>query len=157
MERVTLAREYRVARWLRDAYLDLTQETPLDFEELRSAKPYSNRDLLDRNREATSIDWETLARISNLQMKAATSIISFAGKRYHCHECAMDYGGSYPKGCLCKCRLLFMVDEAFRGELKSYPGYVEHPSPLPRKLPILFLCPLKTILYSQKYRQPSIS
>jgi len=129
-ERIALAREYRVVEWLRDAYLELTQKEPLDFEELRPAELYANRDPLDKNREATPMDWETLARISNLQAKVATSIMSLAGNRYHCNECAMHYGGSYPEGCLCKCRLLAMVDEAFREELKSYPGYVELPSPL---------------------------
>jgi len=129
IERIALAREYRVVEWLRDAYLELTQKTPLDFEELRPAEPHSNRDSLVGNSQATSMDWETLARISNLQMKVATSIMSFAGNHLRCQECSMVYGGSYPKGSLCKCRLLAMVDEAFRGELKSYPGYVELPLP----------------------------
>ena len=78
MERVALAREYRVAMWLRDAYLELTQKTPLDFEELRPAEPHSNP--LDRNWEAdakkweaASRDWESLARISQIQLKAANS------------------------------------------------------------------------------------
>ena len=137
--------------WLQDAFLELTQKIPLDFEELRPAKPYSNRDPPDRNREATSLNWETLAWISNLQMKVVTSINSFAGNRYRCTECAMNYGGSHPTGCLCKCRLLAMVDEAFREELKSYPGHVEHP--LLRKLPISFLYLLKTVSYSQQHQQ----
>ena len=104
--------------WLRDAYSELTgtQKIPLDFKELRPAKPYSNGDppSVDGKKEATSLDWETLARISNLQMKVVTFINSFAGNRYRCTECAMNYGGSHPTGCLCKCRLLAMVDEAYR-------------------------------------------
>ena len=140
-----------MVEWLQDAFLELTQKIPLDFEELRPAKSYSNRDPPDRNREATSLDWETLARISNLQMKVVTFINSFAGNRYRCTECAMNYGGSHPTGCLCKCRLLAMVDEAFREELKSYPGHVEHP--LLRKLPISFLYLLKTVSYSQQHQQ----
>jgi hypothetical protein len=149
MKRIALAREYSVVEWLQDAYLELTQKTPLDLEELMPAKPNSDGDSypLDRKWKATSRDWETLARISNLQTKVATSIMSLSGNLYHCYECAMDYGGSYSNRCLCKCRLLSMVDEAFRGELKSYPGHVEHP--IPRKLPISYLCPLKTILYSR--------
>ena len=103
-----------MVEWLRDAYLELTQKTPLDFEELRPAKPYSNPLYRSLDSEATSLDWETLARISNLQMKVVTSINSFAGNRYRCTECAMNYGGSHPTGCLCKCRLLAMVDEAYR-------------------------------------------
>jgi len=136
MERISLAREYQVVEWLRDAYLELTQKIPLDFdsEELRPAKLYFTRDPLDRNWGPSSMHWETLAKISNLQMKVATSIMSFASNRYHCDECAMDYGGSYsgyPNGCLCRCRLSFMVDEAFRRELEGYPGYVEFPPPSP--------------------------
>ena len=113
-----------MVEWLRDAYLELTQKTPLDFEELRPAKPYSNPLYRSLDSEATSLDWETLARISNLQMKVATSIKSFASS-YYCDECAMEYGS--PKGCLCKCRLLVMVDDAFRRELEGYPEYVELP------------------------------
>jgi hypothetical protein len=149
MERIALAREYRVAEWLRDAYLELAQKTTLDFEELRPANPYSNP--LDRNWEAdakkweaTSRDWETLARIFYLQTKVVTSIMSIAGSHYCCYECNMEYGGSYPDACLCKCRLLAIVNEAFRGELESLmenPGYVEHP--LPRKLLNSYFCPLK--------------
>ena len=144
MERIALAREYQVVEWLRDAYLELTQKISLGFEKLQPAEPYSN--LLDRNWEAdakkweaTSRDWETLARIFYLKEKVAASITSFAGRRYHCNECDMDYGSYNPNhspaadACLCKCRLLAMVDEAFRGELEGYPGYVKHPHP--RKLP----------------------
>ena len=143
-----------MVEWLRDAYAELTQKKTFDFEELQPTGPYSNP--LDRNQEAdakkwkaTSRHWETLARIVNLRTKVATFITSFGDRRYHCHECGMDYGGSFSsaEACLCKCRLFAMVDEAFRGELESYPGYVE--LSLPRKLPILYLCPLKTILYSQ--------
>jgi hypothetical protein len=138
MERIALAREYQVVKWLRDAYLELTQKIPLNFEEL---PPYSTCYPLDRNWEATSMYWETLARISNLQAKVATTIMSFASNRYHCDKCVMEFGGSYSlvKGCLCKCRLSAMVDEAFRRELDGYPGYVK--LPLPRKLTILYLCP----------------
>jgi hypothetical protein len=127
MERIGLAREYRVEKWLRDAYLELTQKSPLDLEELRPAEPYSNGNSesspLDRKWKATSKDWETLARISNLQTKVANSVINLPG-RYHCRDCAMNYGGSY--SCLCKCRLLDMVDETFRGELESLRENPEH-------------------------------
>ena len=132
MERIAFAREYRVAKWLRDAYLELTQKTPLDLEELRPTEPYFNP--LDKNWEAdfkkweaTFRDWETLARISQLQTKVATSIMSFGGNRHHyCNECDMSFG--LLQRCLCKCRLLSMVDEAFRGELESFredPGHFE--------------------------------
>ena len=50
MERIALTREYRVAEWLRDAYLELTQKTPLDLEELRPEVPCSNPQ--DRNWQA---------------------------------------------------------------------------------------------------------
>jgi hypothetical protein len=148
MERIALAREYRVAEWLRDAYLELTQKKTLDFEELiRPAEPYSNP--LDRNWEADAKrlearirDWETLARIFYLRTKVAASIMSFpAHNYYNCTDCFMAYGGPYSNACLCKCRILALVDEAFRGELESLrenPGYVEHP--LTRKLPISYLC-----------------
>jgi len=124
MERITLAKEYRVAEWLRDAYFELTQKTPLDFEELRPPEPYFNS--LDRNWEADSKkweatfrDWETLARISHLQTKVATSIMSLGGNRLlYCNECDMDFG--FSRRCLCRCRLLSMVDENFRGELESF-------------------------------------
>jgi len=127
MERIALAREYRVPEWLRDAYLELAQNTPLDFEGLRPAEPYSNA--LDRNWEAdakkweaTSREWETLARILYLQTKVATSLTSLSGSK------DMEYGVSYSNASLCKCRLLAMVDEAFRGELESL-GHVGHPLP----------------------------
>ena len=147
MERITLAREYQVVEWLRDAYSELTKKIPSDFEKLVPGKPYSRSDSLDIQRnweadskkwEATSRDWETLARIFYLQTKVAAFITSLQadGCNYHCENCNMDYGGTY--ACLCKCRLLAVVDEVFRGELESYPGYVE--LPLQRKLPILYPC-----------------
>ena len=157
MERIALARECRVADWLRDACLELTQKTPLDIEALRPAEPYSNP--LDRSWEvdakkweATFRVWETLARISQLQMKVATLIFSFGGSRYLCSRCDTVFGWSGSSARLCKCRLLVMVNEAFRGELESFgesSGHVEHP--LPRKLPISYLCPLKSILYGQQH------
>ena len=156
MERIALAREYRVAEWLQDAYLELTQKTPLDLEELRPAEPYSSSDPLDRNWEAdakkweaTSKDWETLARIFHLQTVAAsnrimsnsapvTDVWGQAVSGYRCDVCGL----SYSSGWLCKCRILPMVSEAFRGELEGLredPGLVEH---LSRKLPLLYyLCP----------------
>ena len=116
--------------WLQDAYLELTQKLPLDFEALRPVEPYSNS--LDRNWEAdaekweaTSRDWETLARISHLQTKVAIAIMSLVtgARSYHCYDCNMDYGVS--RKCLCKCRLLAMVHEAFRGE---WEGFMENPA-----------------------------
>jgi hypothetical protein len=150
MERIALAREYRVAQWLRDAYLELTQKMPLDLEELRPAEPYPEP--LDRNWEAdakkweaTSRDWETLARIFHLQTVAASTRIksipvhtvsafgqvSQVTSDHRCDECGL----SYSSGWLCECRVLPMVNEAFRGELEGLredPGHVEHP--LTRKL-----------------------
>ena len=123
MERIALAREYRVADWLRDAYFELTQKTPLNFEELRPAEPYYSP--LDRSPEAdtkkweeTFKDWETLARISLLQTKVVTKILSFSREDCHyCTDCKISYGVPYRS--LCKCRILAMVDEAFGEELKS--------------------------------------
>jgi hypothetical protein len=120
MERLAFAREHRVAEWLRDAYLELAETKPLDFENLR---PPHSINPLDRDWEADakkweaiSRDWETLARISRLQTKVATSIMSFNGT-YYCCLCKMNYGTHCER--LCKCRLAAMVDEAFRGELES--------------------------------------
>jgi hypothetical protein len=154
MERIVLAREYRVAEWLRDAYLELTRKSPSEFEELWPTEPYPNS--LDGNRdwEATSREWETLARIFYLQTKVAASIVksrdSFCFASNGCYEC----GETNSDACLCKCRVLAMVDEAFRGELKSLkenPEHIEHP--LPCKLPISYLCPLNSIWYSQQHQQ----
>ena len=140
MERIALAREYRVAEWLRDAYLELVETKPLDFDQLRPEEPYSTTNPLDRDWEAdakrwkaASRDWEMLARISHLQTKAATAIISYSTSYLgnHCFQCNMDYGAP-PYVRLCKCRLLAMVDETFRKELESFkenPEYVEHPLP----------------------------
>jgi hypothetical protein len=132
MEQFRLAREYGVADWLRDVYLELTQKTPLDLEELRPAEPYS--DNWDAKKwEATSMDWETIARILHLQTKvtvAAFESVSYTSSHY-CYEC----DDTYKSGRLCKCRVLPMVNEAFRGELEGLredPGHVEHP--LTRKL-----------------------
>ena len=164
MERIALARKYRVEQWLRDAYLELTEKAALDFEELRPAEPFSNGEFnpLDRNWEETSRDWETLARIFYLRAKVATSVISTVTSQYSCR--CFQCGGTYSDTCLCatgdhlprsKLPVSYaMVDEIFRGELKSFkenPGDVE--IPLPRKLPTSYLCPLKTILYSQQHRQ----
>jgi len=121
MERFRLAKEYRVADWLRNAYLELTQKLPLDLEELRPAEPYSdNWDAIKW--EATSMDWETIARILHLQTKLAASGpgYEFTGTTFQCYEC----GGLY--GQICKCRVLPMVNEAFRGELE---GLREDPGP----------------------------
>ena len=135
MERIALAREYRVAQWLRDAYLELTQNETLDFEELRPA---------------TIRDWETLARISQVQMKVKMS------PNFTIYQCPYCHYYLNSNGCMRdECRVLAvtaMVDETFRGELESLkenPGHVE-PS-LPCKLLISYLCPLKTILYSQRH------
>ena len=156
MERIALAREYRVAEWLRDAYLELTQKSPSEFEELWPTKQYSNS--LNGNLEATSREWETLARIFYVQTKAAAIIISFAGNCYYCSECDMQYGGRLSNASLCKCRLLPMVDEAFRGEfenLKENPEHVEHP--LPCKFPISYLCALKIIFIANSTSSPNLS
>ena len=135
MERIALAREYRVAEWLRDSYLELIQKSPSEFEELWPTNPCSNS--LDGNWEATSREWETLARIFYVQTKVAATIISFAGNNYYCSECEIYAGGSI----LCKCHLLSLVDVAFRGELeclKENTEHVEHP--LPCELPnIIFV------------------
>ena len=143
MERIALAREYRVAEWLRDAYLELIQKAPSDFEELWPAEPHSNSEADAKKWEATSRDWETLARIFYLRTKLAAPII--ASRCYSSYGCdSLGCNGSYSEAYPCKCRLLPMVDEAFRGELgslKENPGHVEHP--LTRKLPISYLCPLK--------------
>ena len=120
MERIALAREYRVAQWLRDAYLELTQNKTLDFEELRPA---------------TIRDWETLARIFYLQTKVAASAMALVGSYDRCRKCGMDYDMSYLNACLCKCRVLAMVDEVFRGELESLKENPEHVEPpIPSKL-----------------------
>jgi hypothetical protein len=146
MERIALAREYRVAEWLRDAYLELTQTTPLDFEELLvrpPAEPYS--DPLDRNWEAEakkweaiSRDWETLARIAQLQTKVATTSISLPIGTlgyYHCYECGMN-AFQNTNARPCKCRVLSMVNEAFQAELENLKENPEHVEPpLPCKLP----------------------
>jgi hypothetical protein len=126
MERIALAREYRVAEWLRDAYLELTRMRPLNLDELQPAEPYSNP--LDRNWEADSKEsevtfrhWETLARICRLQAKVAskaTYTSTVSGICFHCSVCGMTYG--MPCRPLCECRLLVMVDEEFREELESF-------------------------------------
>jgi len=137
MERIALARKYRVAEWLRDAYVELTPKVPLNFEELRPAEPHSNS--LDTNWEETARDWETLARILYLQTKA-TAELKALGSNYHCSACHRDRdiyspfgsGPPSPNECLCKCRILTLVDETFRGELESLkenPEHIEHPLP----------------------------
>jgi len=135
LERISLAREYRVAEWLRDGYLELSRKWPLNFEELRPAEPCSNP--LDLNWEAdakkwemTARSWETLARMCYLQTKAVASINS-NGNQY-CQQCGIYCGPSYPENFLCQCRLLIMVDELFReelGSLKENLEHVEHPLP----------------------------
>ena len=69
-----------MAEWLRDAYLELSQKTTLDFEELRLKEPLACSNPVDRDWEAdakkweaASRDWESLARISQIQLKAANS------------------------------------------------------------------------------------
>ena len=137
-----------MAEWLRDTYLELIQKSPLDFEGLRPAVPYSNP--LEANWEsdakkweASSRNWETLARLFYLQTKVEASIKSLAGNKYSCYKCDMDFGGSYPDACLCKCRLLRLVDETFREELESLrenPGQVEQRLPRTSKLSMSYLC-----------------
>ena len=98
MERIALAREYQAAEWLslRDVYLELTPKEALNIEELQPSEPYSGPEsnLLDRDweadakkRKAISRDWETLARISQLQTKVANFIASFNGYHYCNHYC----------------------------------------------------------------------
>jgi hypothetical protein len=143
MERIRLAREYRVAPWLRDAYVELIQKKPLDLEELRPAELYSdNWDV--KKWEATSRDWETLARIFHLQTKVAA--YESTGN-LHCIDSEFKCGRSYEEyRRLCKCRVLSMVNEAFRGELESLrEDPVPDEDPLSRKLPLSlplsYLCP----------------
>ena len=79
MERIALA-IYRVAEWLRDAYFELTiQKEAFDFEELLPAEPFSsplngNWETDAKKWKAISRDWETLARISELRTKVATTL-----------------------------------------------------------------------------------
>ena len=145
MERIILAKEYRVAEWLRDAYLELTQER------LWAREPYSSWETDAEEWEATtSRDWESLARIFYFQAKVVASFIDTGPFSYeYVMGCNSQCDGLYADTRLCKCRLLPMVDEAFGGELESLR------KPLPCKLPISYLCPLKTILYSQQHRQRS--
>jgi len=128
LERISLAREYRVAKWLRDAYLELVQERPLKFEELQPAEPHSDRnwEADARKWEMTARTWETLARICHLQTKAAAIM---SGNRYSstCSICDNSFF-DFP----CECDLLIMVDEVFREELESLKDnseHVEHPLP----------------------------
>lgn len=156
MERIALAREYKVAEWLRHVYTELTQKRPFNFEELQPAEPYFESNSLDtsdweaeaKKWKAISRDWETLAKISQLQTKVANSIASPNSSNY-CNVCCMYYGMSCR--CLCKCRLATMADEAFQEELenlKEDPKPVKK-RPVQRKLPILYLYPfkLKSIIY----------
>ena len=145
MERIALAREYRVAEWLREACLEFIPKKPLNFDELRPAEPYSSSNPLDRDWEtnakmweASSRDWETLARISQLQTKMVAHLLSLRGDGYYC-TCVGDL--VYEDDHLCKPHLLKMVDEAFKGELENLsenPVCVEHE--LPRKLPLYHNC-----------------
>ena len=162
MERIALAREYRVVEWLREAYLELIQKSTLNFEELvrPAAEPsYSNPQDRDweadaKKWEARSRDWETLARISQLQIKANMSIVA-PGQYYDCYECQEN---SSTTEMLCKCGILDMVDKAFRGELESLKENPEHVEPpLPSKIPISCLCPLKLILYWQRQQRRNSS
>jgi hypothetical protein len=133
-----------VVEWLRDAYLELIERTPLILAELRPAEPYSNG-------ESNPLDWETLARIFYIQTKVTASMKSIRRGSGYCDGCHSDMK-------FCECRILRLVDETFRGELENLRenlGHVEHP--LPRKLPISYLYPLKTILYTQHLRQRSTS
>ncbi|KAF8812867.1 hypothetical protein BYT27DRAFT_6401332 [Phlegmacium glaucopus] len=140
LERISLAREYRVAQWLRDGYLELAQNRPLEFDELRPAGPYS--DPLDRNWEAdakrweaVAMAWETLARICYIQTKVAASINNSCNT--YCSPCGVSVGPSYPGNFPCKCRILPIVDEVFREELGSMeekPNYVEDEDLLPPPL-----------------------
>ena len=132
MERIALAREYRVAEWLRNAYLELTQN-PLDFEKLQPTEPYSNPLNRDweadaKKWEATSRDWEMLAKISHLQTKVTASIKTYYRTSRFCSDCHMQFGTPYE--CLCKCRILALVDEVFRKELESLKDNSEHVEPL---------------------------
>ena len=143
MERIALAREYRVADWLRDACSELVLKKTSEFDDLRPKEPYSN--LLGGNWEANakrwearSRYWETIARISQVQTEAVSLQMSLRGISYRCERCEMVWGEDSP---VCKCQLLELVDEAFGEELKNlreYPEYVEHgfPSKLPLSYPV---------------------
>ena len=130
MERILLAKEYRVAEWLRDAYLELTQER------LWAREPYSNWETDAKEWEATtSRDWESLARVFYFQAKVVASFIDTGPFSYEYDMgCNQQCDGLYADTRLCKCRLLPMVDEAFWGELESLR------EPLSCKLPISYLC-----------------
>ena len=147
MERITLAREYRVVDWLRNAYLELTQRRSLDLDsdELRPTEPYSSNNgesADDSNRDwetdakqwaAVSREWETLARISQLQTKAAPSLS--ANLNYSAYYCPICNTNSYQSSRVCKCRILDLVNEAFREELESLKENLDHVDPpLPCKL-----------------------
>jgi hypothetical protein len=128
MERIGLAREYRVAEWLRDAYSELVRTSPSDLEKLLPTEPYS--DNWDAKKwEAISRDWETLARLFLLKTKIDPI---GPGKWQICDgSCARGPGDP------CNCRVLWvlsMVNEAFREELE---GLREDLDLLSRKLPLL--------------------
>ena len=153
MERIVLAREYGVAEWLRNAYLELCQKEALDLDELRPAEPHSESNPLDTTRDweadakkwkAISRDWETLARTCQLQTKVATSIKSI-GYNCYCYDCGVYYGAT--QRTLCKCRLSALADEVFQEEMKSLK---ENPKQVTkRKLPISYLYSCKSMLYRQ--------
>ena len=134
MEKISLAKEYRVVEWLQDAYMELTLKTfsSLDIEELRPAEPYhGDSNPQDRDSEAdikkwepTVKDWEMLLKISRLQTTVAFKLMSNFKGRFHCANCDKDYGSDYKS--LCKCRLLVLVNETFRRELESFRESPEH-------------------------------
>ena len=139
-----------MADWLRDAYLELSQKTPLDLKALRPEEPCSNPEDRDweedaKKWEAISRDWETLAKISLVQMKAANARIppyslvgTTATYNYNtCSRCGRFsyYSSSCMNGDCGISTITAMVDETFRGELESLrenPEHVDHP--LPREL-----------------------
>ncbi|KAF8911652.1 hypothetical protein CPB84DRAFT_937594 [Gymnopilus junonius] len=139
LERISLARKYRVPDWLKDGYVEIAMKRPLQLEELLP-RDSQFEELSDKDQnsalywkessekwETTAQNWEAVARICTIQTNASTSAMGY-GEQY-CDTCAKYYGNSYPDYPACKCRIGTMVEEVFRKELERLKDNVEHIEP----------------------------
>ncbi|PPR06868.1 hypothetical protein CVT26_003992 [Gymnopilus dilepis] len=132
LERIALARKYRVPDWLKDGYVEIAMKRPLNVDELvghafpeQEGHPEDGQDTSAywkeraEKMEMFARSWEAVARICTIQTVASTTASQNAYGNQHCGTCNVYYGPGYPQLPLCKCRITTKVEEVFRKELED--------------------------------------
>ncbi|KAF4620305.1 hypothetical protein D9613_001083 [Agrocybe pediades] len=104
-EKISIGRQYRVTRWIKDGYETLCQDPPQDLGETNGPS------------EPFGLDWETIAKIYIVREKMRRE---YTG-RYHCKPCRTEFGRQHESGSTfaCRCRYATAILEVFKSELSA--------------------------------------